>query len=576
MGQAGSGARSEARGTAPGWTPAVTVRRGEVAATGSEGHYHLLRESAGEPHGRRTELALQPDASTAARPVAELGSFVHLTDLQLADLESPGRVEFLQQLVERADLSPMLPSYRPHEIVGLHAIEAMVRTLNALADGSRGFRPAFVVTTGDNIDNQQWNELSWFFALMSGGGEVAPSSIAARPEGTWSADWPELGGWQPEDPDGLWQRRWGFPVRPGLVDQARAPVTTTGLRLPWFSCFGNHDGLVQGRTPATAAYAEFVEGALKQAGADPDLVAGGPPPDFFGDPTAYFGGPLRAVTASRERRLVDRAEYVRAHFLDGGAPSGHGFTAENAERGTAYYVNDEHEPIRLVVLDTTNPGGHVAGSIGREQYQWLERRLAEVHSHHLDDRGRVVETGHRDRLVVLCSHHGLEQLTNPVVTGDPARPHLDDLPRVLGPDIEALLHRFPNVVLWMSGHTHRNEIQPRPAAGGGGFWEVTTSALMDWPCQARVVELVALDSGELMVRLTMVDHAGRAAPEDNHETLWRLAALHRELASNEPAGVGGPQAHGLATDRNVELVVPAPFPLESLQADRRSMTSGRA
>jgi metallophosphoesterase (TIGR03767 family) len=498
-----------------------------------------------------------------SRPIA---SFVHITDLQLADLESPGRVEFLQQLVERADLSPMLPSYRPHEIVGLHAVEAMVQTLNALATGSLGPRAGFVVTTGDNIDNQQWNELRWFFALMNGGAQVAPSPVDREVQGTWSPDWAALGGWQPEDPDGLWQRRWGFPTMPGLVARAREPIPTTGLALPWLSCYGNHDGLVQGRTPATPAYAEVVEGALKQAGLDPRLEAGGPPPDFFEDPTGFFTGPHRAVTADPSRRLVDRAEYVRAHLLDGGSPQGHGFTAENAERGTAYYVNDSFPPLRVVVLDTTNPGGHVEGSIGREQFRWLERRLAEVHSRHRDEEGRWVETGNADRLVVICAHHGLAQLTNPVVTGDPFRPHLDDLPRVLGPDIEALVHRFPNVVLWMCGHTHRNEVVPHRGRHGGGFWEVTTSALMDWPCQARLVELEALESGELAVRLTMIDHAAAARPADNTESLWRLAAVHRELAANEPAGVGGPGAHGRPGDRNVELLLPAPFPLGDLES----------
>jgi metallophosphoesterase (TIGR03767 family) len=554
-----------------GWTIDATVRRGPVTGRGLESDFQSLEPGPGEPHARRTELVGgEVDGQRlAGRPI---GSFVHITDLQLADLESPGRVEFLQQLVQRADLAPMLPSYRPHEIVGLHAVEAMVQTLNGLATGAVGPRPQFVITTGDNIDNQQWNELRWFFALMNGGDSVAPSAVGKEPEGTWSSAWHDLGGWQPEDPEGLWQRRWGYPTHPGLVARARQPITPTGLTVPWLTCYGNHDGLVQGRTPATPAYAEVVEGALKQSGLGSALEAGGPPPDFFADPTAFFTGPHRAVTADRERRLIDRSEYVQAHFLDGGQPDGHGFTPENAERGTAYYVNDSFNPVRVIVLDTTNPGGHVAGSIGQEQFRWLERRLEEVHGRHRDRHGGLVETGNADRLVVLCSHHGLPQLTNPVVTGDPFRPHLDDLPRVLGPDIEALVHRFPNVVLWVSGHTHRNDIQAHRSRWESCFWGVTTSALMDWPCQARLVELLAVDSGDLMVRLTMVDHAAAARPGDNAEGLWRLAAVHRELAANEPFGVGGKGAHGTVGDRNVELLVPAPFPLAGLAGHQRPHT----
>jgi hypothetical protein len=98
---------------------------------------------------------------------------------------------------------------------------------------------------------------------------------------------------------------------------------------------------------------------------------------------------------------------------------------------------------------------------------------------------------------------------------------------------------------------------------------------MDWPCQARLVELLALDSGDLLIRLTMVDHTARALPGDNADPLLRLASLHRELAANEPAGVGGPEAHGLASDRNVELLVPAPFPLAQLARGRAAPARSR-
>jgi len=87
-------------------------------------------------------------------------TFVHLTDLQLVDVSSPGRLEFLQRLVGRADLAPMLPSYRAHELLAAHAFETMLSTINRLTQrGVGGRRPQFALTTGDNIDNQQWNEL---------------------------------------------------------------------------------------------------------------------------------------------------------------------------------------------------------------------------------------------------------------------------------------------------------------------------------------------------------------------------------------------------------------------------------
>ncbi len=42
---------------------------------------------------------------------------------------------------------------------------------------------------------------------------------------------------------------------------------------------------------------------------------------------------------------------------------------------------------------------------------------------------------------------------------------------------------YPNVILWVTGHTHRNQALPptRSAGSGrrGGFWEVNTAAHID-------------------------------------------------------------------------------------------------
>ena len=35
----------------------------------------------------------------------------------------------------------------------------------------------------------------------------------------------------------------GFPTIPSLLDAARRPFSAVGLKLPWYTCFGNHDGL---------------------------------------------------------------------------------------------------------------------------------------------------------------------------------------------------------------------------------------------------------------------------------------------------------------------------------------------
>ena len=46
-----------------------------------------------------------------------------------------------------------------------------------------------------------------------------------------------------------YRAEYGFPTIPKLLDAARRPFTAAGLDIPWYTCFGNHDGLSQGNFP---------------------------------------------------------------------------------------------------------------------------------------------------------------------------------------------------------------------------------------------------------------------------------------------------------------------------------------
>lgn len=205
----------------------------------------------------------------------------------------------------------------------------------------------------------------------------------------------------------------------------------------------------------------------------------------------------------------------------------------------------------MIVLDTTNPAGHVDGCLDDAQFRWLEERLAEVSA---------------TRLVVLASHHGLSTLTNDFGSGDDRGPlHLAD-------EVEAMLHRFPHVVLWLSGHTHVNRITRRSGPTPlSGFWEVSTASISEWPVQFRCVELrlARLPEGEdgdcpgglVTICTTMVDTGAPAAP-DGSPSIDDLASLHREIAANDAGSVGGLFAEGTPEDRNQDLLVLVPADVE--------------
>jgi len=486
-----------------------------------------------------------------------IACLAHITDLHMTDVESPARFEFINREYADPRFRELLPMQRAQEALNAHAIDAMVRTLNQLSGGPlTGRRLDLVAMTGDAVDNAQGNELSAAIGLLEGG-LVQPNSGGPEYEGVQAPSWPDDIFWKPDGAaqgEDVYREAFGFPNMPGLLSRALQPFQATGLGLPWLGCHGNHEQVCQGVgivTPALAAAMVRTRKPLRLPdGLDPDSVVEA----FVQRPEAFMAGPYIDVTADQARRPFLLGEFVEAHFRSGGRPHGHGFTAQNRENGTAYYVHDT-PAVRFITLDTACPAGGAEGCITAGQLHWLERRLEEVHSSFRSRDGTSVRTSQEDRLVVILSHHGFDTLTN-------HRPH----PEALGSAhvdpgrlLDTLL-RFGNVVLWLNGHIHANRVRaipdPRRQGQGGGLWEVTTASLVDWPCQGRVVELFEAGDGMVAIACTMVDHEGS-----------ELAAAHRELAGNAPAAGFTSGRAGTPLDRNVILPLRAPFPTAHLHSD---------
>ena len=550
-------------GAPPPLTTGRRLEAGTVLRRGASSAYRAVELIGGEAHVVRDDFepAATGPAAGAARP---LGCLVHITDLQLADVQSPTRFEFLNRYFADHRFAGLVPVQRPQEAVNVHAVEAMVRTVNGLHGPATGQPLQLAVTTGDAIDNAQWNEVQLFLALFDGG-VARPNSGGPGYAGVQAVDWPDDIFWKPDGtgpggPD-FFRREFGFPHRPGLLAAAMRPLHAPGLAIPWLSCFGNHEALNQGVGAATPGLAAALVGDRKPLALPDGFDADEALELFTVRPEAFMAGPSRTVPADPDRRAVTRRDFVAAHFHPGARPAGHGFTERNRLDGTAYYVYDT-PAVRFIALDTNCLAGGADGCLDRAQATWLEARLAEVHSAYRGPAGQPVRPGAEDRLVVLFSHHGVDTLTNtrgphPGPGGEPLLP---------AGELVALLHRFPNVVLWLNGHTHTNTVRARrdPDDPRRGFWEVTTCAVIDWPCQTRIVEL-ADRGGQLSIVCTMVDHDSPLAPR-SLATSADLAALHRELAANIPFDGPHPGRAGRFSDRNVDLRLAPPFPLSRLPA----------
>ena len=89
------------------------------------------------------------------------------------------------------------------------------------------------------------------------------------------------------------------------------------------------------------------------------------------------------------------------------------------------------------------------------------------------------------------------------------------------------------MIAWVNGHTHRNEVIAHSAAAGG-FWEINTASHIDFPQQARIIEIADNLDDTLSIFTTILDHLASAEFDGGLDSIDSLASLSRELSANDP------------------------------------------
>jgi hypothetical protein len=215
------------------------------------------------------------------------------------------------------------------------------------------------------------------------------------------------------------------------------------------------------------------------------------------------------------------------------------------------------------------------GSVDDTQFQWL--------------REQIQVAAANGQYVIVFSHHTLRTIRFPSTDPSEQPMHNGQVfdrrspgnPQTSSPaeTLEDLYCHSPNVLAHVAGHEHENYVQLHDCADDSPppptclvaadcpnphFWEISTSAHIDWPQQARMIELVR-DQGEMSFVLTMLDHEGPANPLGRNSDggqapgdIPRLAGISREIAYNDYQASRA--ARGERQDRNVILPTDRPPP----------------
>ncbi|MFE8949100.1 TIGR03767 family metallophosphoesterase [Streptomyces sp. NPDC007856] len=505
-----------------------------VAAPRNSSGYRRLGDGPGWGRVVRGELAA-PKSGRAGRRTA-LAAFVQFTDLHLQDVQHPLRLEYMR--------SRDVHSWRPHEALTVPGAVSLVERVNALRGAPVTGAPLhFVMTTGDNTDNNAHSELEWFMKVMSGGRITPNSGDPKHYEGVQSSGLKLY--WQPDSALRDGDKALGFPQLKGFLAAAIREVRSPGLKLPWYSTVGNHDALPLGcygshGDPYLAEAAIVGKKLFSVSAADAhklqDAIKNAKDPKGSGyrDFLKAHARSMRSVTPDEKRAPYTQADYLKAHLdpaHQGLGPVGHGYSSANLDAGTQYYAFRISDDVIGISLDTTDAGGHYEGSIGTAQLNWLDRTLKDNKSY-----------------AVLFSHHTSKTMDN--TRPDPARPGER---RHSGAEVISVLSAHANVLAWVNGHIHKNVITPHQASGGRSFWEISTASHVDYPHLARIIELVDNKDGTISVFTTLIESAAPHRTDFADLSQTGLAALYRELAFNAPGA--NKALAGSADDRNTELML---------------------
>jgi metallophosphoesterase (TIGR03768 family) len=434
-----------------------------------------------------------PAGYTGATNAARLLSFFCFSDIHLTDKETPSWPYWSayktqpgftnQNSLAPGDTNFSLPpgdgnssAYSPVMLYTTYVLDAAVRTANAL---HRLTPFDFGFSLGDDVNSAQYNELRWFIDIMDGQ-HITPSS--------------------------------GTNAGATTIDYQK-PFQAAGLSpdIPWYQVLGNHDHFWAGSLVTTEYLREsytnnqiLLFGDLDTDGINSrshfmgtvdgstpygSIIGVGPVAHFIDPVTGFTNAPMIALDTNRY--YLETTNYMKEFFTTKSKPVGHGFSQWNVTNDLACYSFEPKAnlPLKIIVLDDTMTDQNLdfaygQGGLNTNQLNWLVGELEEGQA--------------QEKLMIIAAHIpieliGMEKSTNSVITSS---------------NLLLTLHQYPNLILWVAGHMHRNNVKAQLSHYNDpeyDFWEVECPSLRDFPQEFRTFAILRNTDNTISIVTTDID-----------------------------------------------------------------------
>jgi metallophosphoesterase (TIGR03768 family) len=432
----------------------------------------------GVPCQKRLDLMPVGYNYTDVTKISTLLRFFTITDIHLTDKESPVQAIFFGPFAGANGISV----YSPLMLYTTHVLDATIKTINDLHKND----PFDLgLALGDMANSSQYNEIRWFIDVMDGH-TIKPSSGVQKP---------------------LTNNHYQDVYKAVGLNQS----------IPWYATLGNHDHFWLG--------SKVINARIRHAATGDSILQLG---DIFQDPKAldkrtFSTGTLDGstqygtiigmgvvakmtsiptISPDPDRHVLTIPDLIKEFSTTTSLPSGHGFIQPDPKNvlGASYsFVPKAGVPIKIIVLDDTQDateapyeeGFYGHGELTTDRYNWLMAQLKAGQ----DTNQLMIISAH---IPIGVEPHGSPMDWKPVPPGYSSEKNLIDQ-----------LRSFPNLILWVCGHRHLNNITAIPSADPNhpenSFWVVETKSLREFPEQFRTFDIVLNSDNTISVITTDVD-----------------------------------------------------------------------